>query len=143
MTTIEEKSVDAARVGLTLFVLATTVVLVLFTGYFTLEAMIFDHNFQKGEIEIPANVIKLGETGYPKASEINFTVPTWDGEISARPRLYRLMGCETLQIPGDTRAVYAATDYVRPDLIQITVLPEVQVCGPENTTVNLILWIKR
>ena len=143
MTTIEEKSVDAARVGLTLFVLATTVVLVLFTGYFTLEAMIFDHNFQKGEIEIPANVIKLGETGYPKASEINFTVPSWNGEISARPRLHRLMGCETLQIPGDTRAVYAATDYVRPDLIQVTVLPEVQVCGPENTTVNLILWIKR
>ena len=143
MTTSEESSGSLNASWLTLFTLAATVVLALFAGYFTLEAMIFDHNFQKGEIEIPANVIKLGETGYPKASEINFTVPTWDGEISARPRLHRLMGCETLQIPGDTRAVYAATDYVRPDLIQITVLPEVQVCGPENTTVNLILWIKR
>ena len=143
MTTSEEGSGNLYVAWLTLITLAATVVLFIFAGYFTLEAMIFDLNFRKGEVEIPANVIRLGETGYPKASEINLSVPTWDGEVSARPRLYSLKGCETLQIPGDTRAVYAATDYIRPDLIQITVLPEVQVCGPENITVNLILWIQR
>jgi hypothetical protein len=133
-----------------------TVLLVLVAAAFIAAALIptfksnaetrhFDESFDNGELGISANLIQLGETGFPHR-----TAPLWipasSETLSDVPRVFQITDCVNLAMPENTIGVYVSTTFQFTESVEVGVpiasSGYATICVSQGAQVDVILWAK-
>lgn len=143
MRSNHEKGQAFPELGI-IIILIVILVWAIFLGVRVFNTLSFDSNYDSEKISFDSNLIVLGEEGNPKLI-VNpaFQVPD-AGTTGIRPRVISIKNCEAISMYADSNGVRAATTFPNPELISVSVprltSGRINVCVPNGTTIDVILW---
>jgi hypothetical protein len=132
------------------------IMVIIFATYFGIEIKTsidenrvtssFDRAYKEGNVVFEENLIPLGSEGHPANSVFPEYIPTGGSQLMESPRLYKVSNCEGLTMPENADGVFASTNYFQVNQVEITVPQRttgyVNVCVPEGTRIDVVLWAK-